>query len=97
MFIVLLKFSANKSQAGQHMEAHKAWIKRGFDEGVFLMAGSLQLALGGGILAHNTNLAALQARVDEDPFVIEDIVSAEIIEITPSRIDPRLEFVAQVA
>ena len=97
MFIVLLKFSANKSQAGQHMEAHKAWIKRGFDEGVFLMAGSLQSALGGGILAHNTNLAALQARVDEDPFVIEDIVSAEIIEITPSRIDPRLEFVAQVA
>ena len=96
MFIVLLKFSANKSQAGQFMEAHKAWITRGFDDGVFLMVGSLQSASGGGILAHNTNLAALQGRVNEDPFVIEDIVSAEIIEIAPSRVDPRLEFVTQL-
>lgn len=29
MFIVRLKFSSNKSQAGQFMEGHKAWIKRG--------------------------------------------------------------------
>jgi len=31
MFIVLLKFSDNKSQAGQFMEGHKDWVKRGFD------------------------------------------------------------------
>ena len=93
MFIVLLKFSANKSLAGQFMEGHKAWIKRGFDDGVFLMVGSLQPSSGGGVLVHNTNLAALQARVNEDPVVVEDIVSAEIIEIAPSRVDPRLEFV----
>lgn len=32
MFIVLLKFSDNKEQAGQFMEGHNAWLKRGFDE-----------------------------------------------------------------
>jgi len=92
MFIVLLKFSANKSQAGQFMESHKEWIKRGFDDGVFLLAGSLQPNLGGGIMAHNINLSDLQNIVNEDPFVAENVVSAEIIEITPSRYDERLKF-----
>lgn len=51
MFIVLLKFSDNKSQASQFMEGHQQWIKRGFDDGVFLLAGSLQPNLGGGVVA----------------------------------------------
>jgi uncharacterized protein YciI len=93
MFIVLLRFSANKSRAGQFMEGHKAWIKRGFDDGVFLLVGSLQPNLGGGILAHNASLADLQSRVNDDPFVAENVVSAEILEITPSRADERLQSV----
>lgn len=92
MFIVLLRFSRNKGQAGRFLDGHKAWIKRGFDEGVFLLAGSLQPNAGGGILAGNTSLAELQSRVQDDPFVAEDVVSAEILEITPSRADKRLEF-----
>ena len=92
MFIVLLKFSANKSQASQFMEGHKAWIQRGFDEGVFLSVGSLQPNLGGGIVAHNTSLPDLQRRVKDDPFVGENVVSAEILEITLSQADERLKF-----
>jgi uncharacterized protein YciI len=92
MFIVLLRFSDNKGQAGQFMEGHMAWIKRGFDDGVFLLAGSLQPNSGGGIVAHNTSLADLQGRVNDDPFVAENVVSAEILEIAPSRADERLEF-----
>lgn len=95
MFIVLLEFSSNKDnkdQAGQFMEGHKDWIKRGFDDGVFLLAGSLQPNLGGGIVAHNTSLSDLQNRVNDDPFVAENVVSAEILEITPSRTDERLKF-----
>ncbi|MBI3604823.1 MAG: hypothetical protein HY202_02215 [Nitrospirae bacterium] len=92
MFIVLLKFSDHKGQASQFMEGHKEWIKRGFDDGVFLLVGSLQPNLGGGILAHNTSLPDLQSRVNGDPFVVENVVSAEILEITPSKADERLQF-----
>ena len=92
MFIVLLKFSGNKSQASQFMEGHKEWIKRGFDDGVFLLVGNLQPNLGGGIVAHNTSLPDLQSRVSDDPFVVENVVSAEILEITPSKADERLKF-----
>lgn len=92
MFVVVLRFSANRDQSGRHMDAHRAWIKRGFDDGVFLLAGSLRPEQGGAIVAHNVSLAELQGRVDDDPFVAEDVVRAEILEIAPSRCDARLSF-----
>jgi uncharacterized protein YciI len=92
MFIVLLKFSDNKGQAAQFMEGHNAWIKRGFDDGIFVLVGSLQPKLGGGIVAHNTSLSDLQTRVNDDPFVAENVVNAEILEITPAKADERLSF-----
>ena len=92
MFIVLLKFSDKKGQASQFMEGHNEWIKRGFDDGVFIMAGSLQPNLGGGIMAHNATLSDLQKRVNNDPLMMENIVSTEIIEITPAKVDEQLQF-----
>lgn len=92
MYIVLLKFSGKKALAGQFMDGHKSWLNKGFDDGVFLVAGSLQPNQGGGIVAHNTSLEELQRRVNEDPFVEEDVVAAEIMEITPAKVDERLSF-----
>ncbi|WP_438628540.1 YciI family protein [Microbulbifer sp.] len=92
MFIVLLKFSNNRGLAGQFMDGHKDWLQRGFDDGVFLLAGSLQPNLGGSIVAHNTSLPDLQNKVNDDPFVAEGVVTAEILEMSPSRADERLEF-----
>ncbi len=92
MFVVLLRFSANKAQAPQFMEVHKAWIQRGMEDGVFLVVGSLQPNAGGAILAHGVSLAELQSRVNEDPFVEENVVRAEILEMTPARTDERLKF-----
>ena len=92
MFIILLKFSDNKANAGQFMGGHNEWIKRGFDDGVFLVVGSLQPNLGGGIVAHDTSLPDLQSRVDADPFVAKNVVKADILEITPAKADARLKF-----
>lgn len=95
MFIVLLKFSDNKGQAGELMESHNKWIKRGFDDNVFLLVGSLQPGLGGGIVAHNTSLKDLQARVIDDPFVAQNVVTSEILEIAPAKTDERLHFLVE--
>jgi len=92
MFIVLLRFSQHRDRASRFLEGHKTWIERGFDDGVFLLTGSVQPNLGGAVVAHNTTLSDLQKRVSEDPFVAENIVAAEILEISPSRAERRLEF-----
>ena len=91
-FVVLLKFSDNKAQAGQFMEGHNEWITRGFDDDVFLVVGSLQPSAGGGIVAHNTTVEDLRDRVNDDPFVANHVVTAEILEITPAEADERLNF-----
>lgn len=92
MFIVFLRFSAARDQAGRLMQVHKDWLQRGFDDGVFLLAGSIQPQAGGAILAHGVTLDELQERVDRDPFVADDVVRAEIVEVSPSKADERLAF-----
>jgi uncharacterized protein YciI len=92
MFIVLLKFTDNKSRASEFMTAHNEWIQQGFDEGIFLMVGSLDVGQGGAILAQHGNLEDLKSRLSNDPFVKENVVIPEIIQITPSRTDERLNF-----
>ncbi len=94
MFIVLLKFLANRANAKEHMESHNAWIKQGFDDGIFLLVGSIEPSQGGSIIAHNVSLTDLEQRVNADPFVSESVVTAEIIEISPKKTDERLGFLA---
>jgi uncharacterized protein YciI len=92
MFAVVLRFAAQRNRSSEFLQGHKDWIRRGFDDGVFLLAGSLQPQLGGLILAHNTSLRDLQQRANADPFVEQGVVSAEVLEIAPSRVDERLRW-----
>jgi uncharacterized protein YciI len=92
MFIILLKFSDNKSQASQYMAGHKEWIQRGFADGIFLLVGSLQPNQGGAILANNTTLESLRSRLGDDPFVAENVVVAEVMELSPNQADERMKF-----
>ena len=91
MFVITLKF-ADKAKASQHIDGHNTWIKRGFDDGVFLLVGNLQPNAGGAILAYNAGRAHFEARVREDPFVAEGVVTADILEIAPGRTDERVAF-----
>lgn len=92
MFIVLLRFSDNRSKVAEFMADHREWLRGGFEDGVFLCAGSLQPGAGGGIMAHNTSREELEARVGRDPFVAENVVKPEILEITVSKAEKRLDF-----
>ena len=94
MFIVLLEFSGNKAAASDHMAGHKAWLDRGFEDGTFVLAGSLGGKAGGGLLADTDDRAALDALIAEDPFVVHDVVRPTVHEIAPNRTDDRLSFLA---
>jgi uncharacterized protein YciI len=94
VFIILLRFSSNRDLAGRYMPAHRDWIQQGFDDGAFVLVGSIQPQSGGAILAQADTLTAIQERVSRDPFVTEDVVQAEIIEVSPARTDGRLDFLA---
>ncbi len=86
MFIILLKFSKNKVDAQDHMSDHVAWLTKGFEDGIFHLAGNLSPMEGGGIIAHGITREELEELVNDDPFVKHDVVEAEYIEISASRV-----------
>ena len=90
MYVILLRFAENRDRAKAHLQAHKAWLKQGFDDGVFLLAGSLRPDLGGAILAGDIPRPQIEARVAADPFVAEAVVSAEILDLAPAMAAPAL-------
>lgn len=92
MFIVVLRFSKGKSRASELMAGHSEWIRTGMNDGVFLAVGSLQPGLGGIIVAHNTTRTVLEARLEHDPFIAQDVVRAELLDVSLSKADPRLAF-----
>ncbi len=95
MFAVFLRFSEQKDRVGEFMDGHRAWLSRGFDDGVFLVAGMLEQGQGGAIIAHGESREELEARVADDPFVQGQVVGAEILEIDPARADERLQFLLE--
>jgi len=92
MFIILLKFSDNKAAAPDFMDEHNQWLRQGFEDNVFMLAGSLQPGIGGGLLARNASKEEIEARVAADPFVAENVVTAEILELSPAKASEQLAF-----
>lgn len=91
-FAILLEFSCNRAQASAHMDGHNTWLRRGFDDGAFLLAGSLSPSRGGFVLARGDDADAMRRRVDQDPFVTHEVVSATVLEVDPKRAVPELGF-----
>lgn len=74
------------------MAAHSDWIASGMKDGVFLVVGSLQPNLGGAVIMHGLTREDAEARLAEDPFVAHGVVQAELLEISPAKVDDRLSF-----
>ncbi|WP_100245177.1 YciI family protein [Enterobacter cloacae] len=67
-----------------HLDAHKKWLLRGFDEGVILFAGPLSNGAGGFILFQGDNISNIHNFLQDDPFIIHNIADAEVMSIEPA-------------
>ena len=92
MFIIFLEFTEKRDKAKEYMEGHKAWLESGFNQGWFVLAGSLKSSAGGSIIAHNASLDNLERFVSADPFVKAGIVAPKIVELEAFKVDERLKF-----
>lgn len=92
MYIVLLRFTDQRHRAREWMAAHNDWLQRGFDDGVFLLAGSLQPGQGGALVAHGCTRDTLQDLLAQDPFVEQGVVRTEVLEVTPGKATAELAF-----
>ena len=66
MYIITLSLTEKKSEAAAHMAAHNEWIAQGFEDGVFLLVGSLKPQGGGAILATSDDRSEIEDRLATD-------------------------------
>ena len=90
MFILSLTYVAPIEDAEKHLEAHIAWVKAGFDQGLFLASGRKVPRTGGVVLARGER-ATLETMCAADPFIVHGIAKYEIIETAFTTTAPGFE------
>ena len=90
MFILSLTYKKSNEEADRYMEPHMAWVKEGYDSGMFLASGRKVPRTGGVILALGDR-AAIEAFVATDPFTIHGIADYETVEVALTRVAGGLE------
>jgi uncharacterized protein YciI len=91
MYVVLLRL-ADGTTVSEHLDGHKRWLQRGFDDNVFFLTGGVPQVGGGAIIAAGLSRDELSTRLEEDPFVVHGVVTPEVVELETTMKDPRLAF-----
>jgi uncharacterized protein YciI len=94
MHIVLLRL-VDAADPSEHIDGHKTWLQQAFADEIFFYVGGIHGGGGGVVIAGGIGSEELLARVSKDPFVVEGIVTPEIIELDTTMSDPRLAFLVE--
>ena len=94
MFVILLTYVKPVEEVGHFLDSHRAWVKQGFEEGAFVLAGRQLPLIGGVLIALGSNRRALEDRIKQDPFILHGVATAQVIEFKPTRLDDRLSFLS---
>ena len=91
MFVVTLTYVADLAEIDAAMPRHMAYLRRQYEEGVFLVSGRQVPRVGGVIIATGLERSDLEERVAQDPFVAEGLAEASIVEFNASQTAPQLK------
>ncbi|MGM3162318.1 YciI family protein [Dickeya undicola] len=87
MYIINLTYNAPLDDVENLLERHVTWLKRGYEQGVFVASGRKNPRTGGVILAKSIEREALEDFLKQDPF--QAVANYEVIDFQPSMtVDP---------
>jgi len=80
MFVVVLSTKGLPEELEPYREAHYAWGRKGFEDGVVLAGGLLVPPTGGFLLARHDR-AAVEALIAAEPYARHGLAEIELAEI----------------
>ena len=83
MLIIELSYIKSLSEVNLHVEAHRDFIKKYTDLGIFLTSGP-KVPRKGGIILSNVGGREIKKIIQQDPFYYEKLAEFKIIEFNPS-------------
>lgn len=91
MFIVDLKYIVPLEELDEHMEAHVQFLRKYYDQHIFVASGRKVPRTGGIILALAQDEATLKKILMEDPFYINRLADFTITQFLTSQYHPDLK------
>jgi uncharacterized protein YciI len=93
LFILTLTYIKPLTEVERLLEAHRSYLMRNYERGIFLMSGAQKPRVGGFILARAESREQIANLIQDDPFLKEDVARYEIMECLPSRFAAGLEHI----
>ncbi len=90
LYLILLTYARPAEEIAAALEEHRAYLRRAYDAGWFLVSGPRVPASGGVILARARSLEEAQGYVRDDPFYQRGLATHEIIPFSALWADPRM-------
>ncbi|HEX9036569.1 MAG TPA: YciI family protein [Ktedonobacterales bacterium] len=90
LYLILLTYTRPKEEIDAALDDHRAYLRRNYDAGRFLVSGPRVPASGGVILARAGSLEEAWGYVRDDPFAQRELASHEVIPFIALWSDPRL-------
>ena len=85
MFIISLTYTAELAQIEQHLAAHRQFLDRYYQAGVFLFSGRKEPRTGGVIIMRADSRAQAEAVIAEDPFYQAKLAEYQITQFIPTK------------
>ena len=91
MFIILLSYTKPFSEVAEHLPAHRQFLDRCYEQGMFVCSGAQIPREGGVILCRAGSRAEVERLVAEDPFIVEGVAVGRIVEFETMQYAPGFE------
>jgi uncharacterized protein YciI len=84
MFLLVSTYSASLDVMDELLPAHREYLQRHLDDGVFVLWGRQVPRTGGVIVAQGVDRQQVEAIAADDPFVQANAASYQVIEVQPT-------------
>lgn len=84
LYLDILKYVRPVAEVDAHLEAHREWLRQGFDEGLVLMAGRRDPRMGGVILIKASTLDEARRYAEADPYITAGVAEYDLIAFEPT-------------
>lgn len=86
LFSIHLQYTRAAADINPHLDAHRRWLIEHMKAGRIIVAGPLEPRTGGLIIACCADVAAMQAMMEQDPFITQQVASYQALACQPALI-----------
>jgi uncharacterized protein YciI len=80
MYLLIVSYTKPVEDVAPFVQAHSEWVKKYFNEGIFLFAGPKKNKFGGAILAKSIDRSLLNKIISEDSFIVGEVAEYQVID-----------------